>query len=198
VVRKKNLIFVVFLIFVAFVVTSQVAPVAAQTPDYRRDLGATITWLNLNDLNQTAGGLGGRIGTHLVDLLWLDAEANVFPTDDRLTGRKLQAFAGARLGNRSRLFGLYGKVRPGGMRFGRDFIRPGTVCIAIFPTPKSCLASRRALALDYGSVIEVYPSPRSIVRIDLGTTYLWYGSQGDGSRIRTGNFQFSLGFARQF
>ena len=177
---------------------SGVTPAAAQAPDFRRDLGATITWLNLNGLNQTAGGLGGRIATHVVDLLWLDAEANVFPTDDRVTGRTLQAFAGAKLGSRSRLFGLFGKVRPGGVRFGRDFVRPGTVCIAIFPTPQSCLASRRALALDYGSVIEVYPSPRSIVRIDIGTTYLWYGSQGDAPRIRTGNFQFTLGFARRF
>jgi len=193
--HKANWIFV---ILVSFVVSSHVAAAAAQTPDYRRDLGATITWLNLNDLNQIAGGLGGRIGTHVVDLLWVEAEANAFPTDDPLTGRKLQAFAGARLGNQSRLFGLFGKVRPGGMRFGKDFIRPGTVCVAIFPTPKSCLASRKALALDYGSVIEVYPSVRSIVRIDLGTTYLWYGSQGDGPRIRTGNFQFTLGFARRF
>ena len=187
------------MIFVAFVVTGHVAPVAAQTPDFRRDLGGTITWLNLNGLHQTAGGLGGRIGTNLVDLLWIDAEANVFPTDDRLTGRKLQALAGAKLGSRSRLFGLFGKVRPGGVRFGRDFIRPGTACVAIFPTPKSCLASRRALALDYGSVIEIYPSDRAILRIDIGTTYLWYGAQAGGSpRIRTGNFQFTLGFARRF
>lgn len=182
----------------ALLAASGVTSAAAQTPDLRRDLGATITWLNLNGLNQTAGGLGGRIGTNLVDLLWLDAEANVFPTDDPLTGRKLQAFAGVKLGSRSRTFGLFGKVRPGGVRFGRDFVRPGTVCVAIFPTPKSCLASRRALALDYGSVIEVYPSARSIVRIDIGTTYLWYGSQGDGPRVRTGNFQFTLGLARRF
>ncbi len=191
--------FLVFVFFVAFVVSSQVASVEAQTSDPQHDLGGTITWLNLNGLGQTAGGLGGRIGTHVVDLLWVDAEANVFPTDDPRTGRKLQAFAGAKLGSRSRLFGLFGKVRPGGMRFGKDFIRPGTSCVAIFPTPKSCLARRKALALDYGSVVEVYPSNRSIVRIDIGTTYLWYGSQGgDGPRIRTGNFQFTLGFARRF
>lgn len=183
----------------ALLASCYASPLFAQTPDFRRDLGGTITWLNLNGLSQTAGGLGGRIGTHLVDLLWVDAEANVFPTDDPLTGHKLQAFAGAKLGSRSRLFGLFGKVRPGGIRFGKDFIRPGTSCVAIFPTPTSCLANRRALALDYGSVIEVYPSNRSIVRIDIGTTYLWYGSQGgDGPRIRTGNFQFTLGFARRF
>jgi hypothetical protein len=68
---------------VAVVVATE--PVAAQSPDRRHDVGATVTWLNLNGLDQTAGGLGGRVGTHLVDLLWLDAEANVFPTDDPVT-----------------------------------------------------------------------------------------------------------------
>ena len=105
----------IFAIFVFFVVTTRAAPVAAQSPDRQHDIGATITWLNLNGLDQTAGGLGGRIGTHLVDLLWLDAEANIFPTDDPVTGRKLQAFAGAKIGSRSRLFGLFSKVRPGGI-----------------------------------------------------------------------------------
>lgn len=177
---------------------SAVTPAAAQSSAPQRELGAAITWLNLGGLNQTVGGIGGRFGVHLIDLLWLDAEANVFPTDDPVTGRKLQAFAGARLGSRSRTFGIFGKVRPGGVRFGKDFLRPGTVCVAIFPTPAACLADRRALALDYGSVIEVYPSDRAIVRFDVGTTYIWYGSQGDAPRTRTGNFQFSIGFARRF
>jgi hypothetical protein len=187
-----------WIVVVVLTVTWWARPAAAQTEELRHDAGATVTWLNLNGLDQTAGGLGGRVGIHVIDLLWLDAEANVFPTDDPRTGRKLQAFAGAKLGSRSRLFGLFGKVRPGGIRFTGDFMPPGRVCIAIFPTPPACLASRRALALDYGSVIEVYPSDRTILRFDLGTTYIWYGSQGEAPRVRTGNFQFSAGVARRF
>ena len=177
---------------------SGIAPAAAQTREPQRDIGATITWLNLGDFNGTATGIGGRIGYHLVDLLSLDAEANVFPTDDRVTGRKLQAFAGAKLGGRSRVFGIFGKLRLGGIRFGRDFIAPGTACVATVPTPEACLANRRSLGLDYGSVIEVYPADRLVVRIDVGTTYLWYGTRGGDGRTRTGNFQLSLGFARRF
>ena len=178
--------------------SSGVAPAAGQTREPQRDLGATITWLNLGGFDETATGIGSRIGYHLVDLLSIDAEANMFLADDPMTGRKLQAFAGAKLGGRSRVFGIFGKLRPGGMRFGRDFVAPGTACVAIVPTPRSCLADRTVLALDYGSVIEVYPSDRSLVRIDAGTTYLWYGTQGDGQRTRSGNFQISLGFARRF
>ena len=65
--KRRTRIFVIVVAFVALVVTS--ASVAAQAPNLKRDAGATITWLNLNGLNQTAGGLGGRISTHLVDLL---------------------------------------------------------------------------------------------------------------------------------
>jgi hypothetical protein len=175
-----------------------VTPAIAQTTEPQRDLGATITWLNVGSLDKTMGGIGGRIGYHVVDLLSLDGEANVFPTDDPVTGRKLQALGGAKLGSQSRVFGLFGKLRVGGMRFTKDFIAPGTVCIAVFPTPRECLAHRRVLALDYGSVVEIYPSDRSIVRVDVGTTYLWFGRQGGGGRTRTGNFQLSLGFARRF
>jgi hypothetical protein len=170
---------------------------AAQTGQFQSELGGTLTWLNLGSFNETATGFGGRLGYHLVDLLWIDAEANAFPADDRVTGRKLEAFAGAKIGGRSRVFGLFGKVRPGAIRFGNDFLAPGTVCIAVVPTPTSCLASRRALALDYGSVIEVYPAERSIIRFDIGTTYIWYRNRGSGDRTRTSDFQFTLGFSRR-
>jgi hypothetical protein len=75
---------------------------------------------------------------------------------------------------------------------------PGTVCPANFPTSPSCLANRTALALDYGSIFEVYPSRDAIVRIDTGTTYLWYRPRDGSRRWRTGSFQLSLGFARRF
>jgi len=170
---------------------------AGQTRQSQSDLGGTLTWLNLGSFDDTATGFGGRLDYHLVDLLWLDAEANVFPANDRVTGRKLEAIAGGKIGGRSRVFGLFGKVRPGAVRFGNDFVAPGTVCIAIVPTPTSYFASRRALALDYGSVIEVYPVARSIVRFDIGTTYIWYRNRASGHRTRSSNFQFTLGFSRR-
>jgi len=169
-----------------------------QSPDLRHDIGATVTWLNFNGLGETGMGVGGRIGSEVVDLLSIEAEANLFPADQRVTGRKLQALAGAKLGSRSRVFGLFGKVRAGGIRFGNDFLPPGTGCVAVFPTPRACLASRRALTLDYGSVVEIYPSERWIARVDTGTTFIWYGRQEGSGRERTGNFQLSLGLSRRF
>src|SRR4051812_40205320 len=89
-------------------------PAAAQsTHADRYDISGVLTWLNVGSFDETAVGVGGRIAYHLVDLLSLDVEANGFPTDDLVTGRKLEAFAGVKLGGRSRVFGLFGKVRPG-------------------------------------------------------------------------------------
>lgn len=187
---------------IAMLLTLMVANVAAaqttSSPRERKhDAGGSITWLNLNGFSRTPTGVGGRVGYHVVDLLTLDMEANLFPSDNPATGRMLQAFAGAKLGGRSRVFGLFGKVRPGGMRFSRDVIAPNTVCPLIFPTPQSCFASRRAFALDYGSVIEIYPNDRSIIRVDTGTSYIWY-HRNNGTRERTGNFQITVGLARRF
>jgi len=179
--------------------TAAATPALAQPRERRVDLGGLVTWLNLGAYDETSVGIGGRIGYHLVDLLSLDGEVNGFLDNDSVTGRKLQALGGAKLGGRSRLFGLFGKVRPGAVKFGRDFFAPRTVCVAIFPTPKECLAARTAIALDYGSVVEIYPADRTIIRIDTGTTYLWYRRQaGAAGRERVGNFQFSIGLARRF
>ena len=185
-------------VFVLLLIHVTAASARAQAPEPRHDIGATVTWLNFNGLGETGMGVGGRIGSEIVDLLSIEAEANLFPADQRLTGRKLQALAGAKLGSRSRVFGLFGKLRAGGIRFGKDFIPPGVVCVAVFPTPRACLAARRALSLDYGSVVEIYPGERWIIRIDAGTTYIWYGRQEGNGRQRAGNFQLTLGLARRF
>jgi hypothetical protein len=84
------------------------------------------------------------------------------------------------------------------LRFERDFIMPGTACIAVVPTPEECLAARTNLVLDFGSAIELYPTGRSLIRVDVGTTYLWLGSRGDLPTQRSGNFQVSIGAGLRF
>jgi len=175
-------------------------PAGAQQDATRTDVGIQATTIKFGIFDERVNGIGLRVSHHVVDLLSLDAEANVFPTDNPITGRTVQIMGGAKIGGRSRLFGLFGKLRPGLIRFGRDFPGPNTVCIAIFPTPESCLNARTNFALDYGSVIEIYPSESSVIRIDAGTTYVWFTGRGgaNGERQRTGNFQASVGIAARF
>lgn len=162
------------------------------------EAGGHATYLDLGGLEQTAWGIGGRFGAEVLPLVTLEAEVNAFPSDERVTGSFVQALGGVKLGGRARSYGLFAKLRPGFVRFDRDFIQPGTACIAVVPTPRGCLASQTNFALDFGTVVELYPTSRLIVRADIGTTYIWYGSRGDGATRRHGNFQLGLGGGVRF
>jgi len=162
------------------------------------DVGAQVTHLDLGVLDQSTWGAGGRVGVELLPLVTVEAELNVFPQNEGVSGRIVQGLGGVKLGGRARTYGLFAKLRPGFVRFAGDFIQPGTACIAVVPTPLECLAARTNLALDFGTVVEIYPTSRAILRVDLGTTYVWYGSRGDARRRRYGNFQLGIGGGLRF
>ncbi len=162
------------------------------------DVGAHAAFIDLGEVDTSAWGVGGRVGWEVLPLVALEGEVNVFPGDNAPVGSFVQALGGVKVGGRTRTFGLFAKLRPGVVRFDGDFIQPGTVCVAVVPTPDECLASRTNAALDFGSVIEIYPAPRLTLRVDLGTTYIWYGSRGDARTRRYGNFQLNAGAAVRF
>lgn len=161
------------------------------------EVGGQATYLDLGVFGQSGWGVGARVGYETARLITLEGEVNVFDEQPTI-GRPVQAMGGLKLGGRANAYGLFAKLRPGVLRFTEDFIMPGTACIAVVPTPVECLAARNNLILDFGSVLEIYPSPRSIIRFDIGTTYLWLGSRGDHPTSRNGNFQISLGGGWRF
>ena len=162
------------------------------------ELAAQATYLDLAALDQSGWGVGGRFGWEAMPFLTLEAEVNAFPGTDGATGPFVQALGGVKLGGRGRSYGLFAKLRPGFVRFDRDFIQPGTACIAVVPTPRECLANRLNLAFDVGTVVEVYPTSRVTIRVDIGTTHIWYGSRGGGDTRRYGNFQLGFGAGVRF
>ena len=162
------------------------------------EVGGQVTRLDLATFDRAMWGPGGRAGVEILPLLMLEAEASVFPDDDGPTGSVIQALGGVKFGGRGQRLGLFAKLRPGVVHLGRDVLLPGTACIAVVPTPPGCLTNRTNAALDFGSVVEVYPAARAIVRLDLGTTYIWYGSRGEARTRRTGNFSLSLGAGVRF
>jgi len=162
------------------------------------EIGAQTTYLDLNAADASAWGVGGRIGWQTLPFVALEAEVSVFPQDVGRTGSFVQVLGGAKVGGRARGYGLFAKLRPGFVRFDETFIQPGTACIAVVPTPRGCLATQTNFALDFGSVIEVYPTDTLTLRVDVGTTYIWYGSQGEGRSRREGNFQLALGAGVRF
>ena len=162
-------------------------------------------------------GFGGRFGYNFNRYFALEAEANFFPRDRVFEGgSKTQLIAGAKAGKRFKGVGLFGKARPGFMRFSQGDFRPGpNACPAVFPPLLSCFQSeaKTNFALDLGGVVELYPSKKTIVRFDVGDTMIFFGDRlvalsnqnnppsavvlPRGSET-THNFQFSAGFGFRF
>ena len=171
---------------------------------------------------RTEPGFGARVGYSFNRYLTAEAEVSYFPSDPGLDeeeftgGRKLQGLFGVKAGRRYEHFGLFAKARPGFVRFGKGdlYQPPGTGCIAVFPPPLPCFDSRGRtdFALDVGGVLELYPSPRTVIRFDAGDTILRSGAHGipvpNASAFgaaavpipgeTTHNFQGGVGFGLRF
>lgn len=130
---------------------------------------------------KTSAGFGGRLGYNVNRYFALEAEANYFPEDDYADGgRKTQVLAGAKVGKRFESVGLFGKARPGFVRFSQGDYGPGpNLCLAIFPRPIGCFQSKAKtnFALDLGGVVEFYPSKKTLVRFDAGDTMIFFGDR---------------------
>lgn len=162
------------------------------------EAGAHVTMFDaaLSDGRQWGGG--ARVGVQVAPWVVAEGEISRVSGDGTVTGAMTQLLGGVRIGARNERFGLFAKVRPGVARFADDFLAPGIACIAVFPPPESCLAERTSFALDLGSVVEVYPSRRTLLRVDLGSTHIWYRPRGDGDAERRGSFQVSIGAGMRF
>ncbi|HEX7957999.1 MAG TPA: hypothetical protein VF508_13705 [Pyrinomonadaceae bacterium] len=131
-------------------------------------------------------GFGARVGYSFNRYVTAEAEVNYFPREVALTdpdftgGRKLQGLFGVKAGRRYESFGVFAKARPGFVNFSEgDLFQPaGTGCIAISPPPLGCFVTRARtdFAVDVGGVLELYPSARTIIRLDAGDTILRSGA----------------------
>ena len=169
----------------------------AQSADSHVDVGAHYSALVVGDPGRARSGAGGWFTYQFVRGIALDADASVFPSEKATGGRVSQALIGARLGWRGQRIGVFGKVRPGLVHFSNRFIAPGIVCIAIFPTPESCLVDSTNLALDIGGVFNLYPTRSSVLRVDVGNTALRLGSHKP-SADWTQHLQVNIGAGWRF
>ena len=160
-------------------------------------------------------GIGGRFAYNLNRHVTLESEVNFFPRayNGFLTplsgGRITQGLFGVKVGRRGERFGVFGKARPGFVRYG------STVANVRFPGGNGPdqgnpfgieSGSTTHLALDVGGVVEYYPSHRTILRFDLGDTIIRYADIPvfDSNRgsinvtERQHNGQYSVGFGVRF
>ena len=186
--RRASVVFV-FLVFLSPAVRAQ-----------NGSAGATYTLLSLTYPDQLPNGFGGWLTwdfkrTGLIAAA--DLGVNFFPEDHPIIGRQTQLLGGVRGGVRAGGFAAYARVRPGFVHFGERFFFPETVCILIFPPPESCLVEATNLAFDLGGTIEVYPTPRSVLRFDIGDTMIRF-SRDQQETVWKNNLQFAAGVGVRF
>jgi hypothetical protein len=174
---------------VAFVLAAVLAlPLHAQDAT----VGASYTLLSLTYPDQIPNGLGGWLTWRFVDV-----GLNVFPEDHPIIGRQTQLLAGVRGGFRLGGFGAYARVRPGLVHFSERFLAPDIGCVAVFPTPEACLVDATNFAMDFGGTVELSPTSRTLIRIDVGDTLIRFARTEFDPAWRH-NLQFSAGGGFRF
>ena len=198
------------LIFTAGILITGARAARAQTDESGWEAGGHVTAIDFNNDSPltnspgttfessaypTAYGFGGRVGYNVNSNFAVEAEVNYFPTDRFAEGgRKVQGLFGVKAGRRfGRVIGVFAKARPG-------FLKLGPAVTARTPA----LGDTR-FALDLGGVVELYPSRRSIVRVDVGDTIIPLGDTPINSALRppqsfgtTHNKQTTFGIGYRF
>ena len=187
-------------IFFTLLVTLFVAPglARAQSPTegHKFEAGAVVTALDMRDATGSKPlGVGARFAYNFHEYAAFDSELVHYPENPSGNFGETQGLFGIRAGKRFGKVpvGLFVKARPGFVRLGNDVTRYN-------PT-----FEETRFALDLGGVLELYPSERTIVRVDYGDTLISFGDAPINSATRpprrlgtTHNMQASFGFGFRF
>lgn len=168
----------------------------SQSKPPRVELGVHITAIDLNEVFEVPGGVGGRFTYDFTEHFAFDAEVNYFPRKRRtrcIAGTaacfasgsnafgETEGLFGMKTGVRRTKYGIFAKVRPGFIH-----LRPSEI------SPDFNDQSRAKFALDLGAVLlEYYPVRRLILRFDLGDTIIPFGGRTIGTP--TGSVRLATG-----
>jgi hypothetical protein len=159
----------------------------SETP--KVEVGVQYSLLRFTDADQTDSGVGGRVTYNTSDNFSLETEFNFFPQErvnfanlTSANSRRMQGLFGAKYGIRTQKFGIFGKARPGFIRFSEGSSPIGSPATEF--------------ALDLGGVFELYPTRPVALRFDVGNTLIRFSSLGSG--FTSNNLQVSTGLAFRF
>lgn len=139
----------------------------------------TLSREGLTDNVRTEPGFGGYASYRFYGVLYLDADLLYFPRQPDFSGPHdggtiLQGLVGLKGGIRRNHFGFFGKVRPGLQSYSKALTGITTSAQA---APSSTYGRSNNFVLDLGGVIELYPSERNTLRIEVGDTHLFFGTR---------------------
>ena len=165
-------------------------PAVAQVgaaPATHFEAGAQYTLFHFEG-DGTNHGIAGWVGYMLDPSIGFEAEVGWLPSGD---GDLTEALFGVKLGDRRGRFGSYFKLRPGFVR-----LEVPVVCPAIYPPPPGCevggTRSDTRFAVDVGGIFEFLTSDKTLLRFDLGNTFVHVHDYW------TNNFQLAAGFGVRF
>jgi hypothetical protein len=113
---------------------------------------------------QNYQGFGVPYSSRLFEHVYFDSEVNFFPTGAHQGGPSVEGLFGTKLGEQAKRWGVFAKVRPGFIYYQE----------AWSGGENAKFTDLSRFALDVGGTFELYPTPRSAVRIDIGTTLVRY------------------------
>jgi hypothetical protein len=192
---KNKTMFLLLFLFGVFLTLGSVEA-RAQSGEPKGEVGGQVSIIRFRDLSSTDVGVGGWVSYDVSRYFSLDATVNVFPQDKMdpfASGRKAEGLFGIKTGFKSDKAGFYGKFRAGFMHFSRNFDT----------TPQGF----NDFAMDFGGVLEIYPSRRTVFRVDLGDTFIKFGTRNifvpglgviDAGHFNSHNFQGTVGFGFRF
>jgi len=195
-------------VFVVFALGGA-ATVSAQPSRGRFEVGAAVTALRLSSFDATSAGIAGRFTVNATDWLAADAELAFTPHDDVVLAapgfdfrtsyfrRRIEAFAGPKVGVRNDSVGVFARIRPGVTQLtDRGIGCTGEVCaLALLARPDY----RPEFALDLGGGVEFFPFGRAVARIDVGDTIIRHRSAAPPCRdCSTHNFASRFGVGLRF
>ena len=140
-------------------------------------------------------GVGGRFTYNLTHNIAFEAEINSLPRREAFfdfptsriglpAGRILQGQFGVKVGKRFRRFGIFGKLRPGFVRFEKvsrltgsheEVVFDPRIGEVHFQVPEFRFETESYASTDVGVVLEFYLSRKVVTRFDLGDTIIRYG-----------------------
>ena len=185
-----------FTLLVMLFVAPGLARAQSRTEEHKFETGVVFTVLDLRDVTGgKSGALGVRFTYNFHEYAAFDSELAHYPENSSGNYGETQGLFGIKAGKRfgKAPVGLFVKARPGFVKLGNDVTRYNPAFEAM------------RLALDLGGVLELYPSERTIVRVDYGDTLIALGDASINSATRpprrlgtTHNTQASIGFGFRF
>jgi len=193
-------------LLLTFITFASVA--SAQSKKDKIEIGVQSTSLTLFHpdfpFDDVQTGVGGRVTYNFNRSIAAEAELNFLPQKQIILtaeGNAIQAQFGVKIGKRFDKVGLFGKVRPGFLSVGRvGFLIP--ISQGQFDVK---IERQTFFSTDFGGVLELYPSKRTVVRFDAGDTVLRHPARFNLVSIPTPaepairpakykhNFQFTAG-----